>query len=74
MGKNLRQAGAVSVSEIEALVSSGSEVLLAGARRLEDIGEASPEYQAGEAFVAMVAVAIERGILSLSSRQGATQQ
>jgi len=67
--KSERQAGAVTVSEIEALVSSDSAVLLAGVRRLEDIGAASPDYLAAEAFVAMVAVAIESGYLSLLLRQ-----
>jgi hypothetical protein len=80
MGNAKGQAGAVSISKIEALVSHDSSVLLAGECRLADIGEASPSYLAKEAFVAMVEVAIRQKKLFLAQprhriqRQKQTQQ
>jgi hypothetical protein len=44
-------------------------VLAAGARRLEDIGEASPAYLAEEAFVAMVRQAVADRLLILADSQ-----
>lgn len=63
----------MSRSQIEALVFSCSSALLAGECHLSDTDEASPTYLAGEAFLAMVEVAIRRRVLVVKDERESLQ-